>query len=202
MNFITIITKVKATTMNITLRKAKVIQTEIMTRIQAIAVTHVVSISEFENVEVSLEEAYQKFLVNDKRRDALTAVFYDIRALVGAANATCGIDSMLTTMAYLDRRIQQITPFAMANERTSLTVLRGEQERIKKSDSSYAWRDTQRNISSSLLTDVHIRAWVEELQRLKQQKQSLNDKVLDLNMRTQITLTDNMVALLKSEHIV
>lgn len=188
--------------MHITLRKAKVIQTEIMARIQTIAVTHVASISEFENVEVSLEEAYQKFLINDKRRDVLTAVFYDIRALVGAANATCGIDSMLTTMAYLDRRIQQITPFATANERTSLTVLRGEQERIKKSDSSYAWRDTQRNITSSLLTDVHIRAWMEELQRLKQQKQSLNDKVLDLNMRTQITLTDHMVELLKSEHIV
>jgi len=40
------------------------------------------------------------------------------------------------------------------------------------------------------------------MQMLKKQKQAINDKVLELNIRTEITLSDSDVALLKQEQLI
>ena len=191
--------------MNITLRKANALQNSIQDAIKGIKVDLNVEINEFQNVEEVLAKANNELVENDSRRQKLTMALYNIRALIGTANAASGINTSLAKAAFIDKRIGQLEELAKATEITSLDVIKGKLDKIKndKGENSrrsiYGYNDT---VSTSVLSKEQIAQSKAEVLNLKKQKQKLNDEVLELNIKTEIPLSDDTVATLQAEKLV
>ena len=188
--------------MNITLRKANAVQNSINETVKNIKVELTVEINEFQNVEDTLSKVNNELIANDGRRQNLTMALYNIRALVGTANAASGIDTALAKAAFIDKRIDQLEQLASGTEITSLEVIKGKLEKIKndKGENSrrsiYGYSDT---VSTGILSKEQIAQAKTEILNLKKQKQKLNDEILELNIKTEIPLGDDTVATLQAE---
>lgn len=190
--------------MNITLRKANAVQNSINEAVKNIKVELNVELNEFQNVEETIAKASEKMAEDDLRRQRLTMALYNIRALVGTANANCGIDTALAKAAFIDKRIGQLEQLATASEMTSLEVIKGKIEKIKSLKDEarsriYGYGDT---VTTSVLSKEQIKQAKGEILNLKKQKQKLNDEILELNIKTEIPLSDDVVAILQTEGLV
>jgi hypothetical protein len=63
----------------------------------------------------------------------------------------------------------------------------------------YGYND---HVETGVLTQEQIDTFKADLSALKKEKQSINDKVLELNIRTEIVLTDEVVKILQAEQLV
>jgi len=173
--------------MNITLRKANAVQNSINDAVKNIKVELNIELNEFQNIEEIISKANNDLVNNDGRRQALTMALYNIRALVGTANASSGIDTALAKAAFIDKRIGQLEELAKATEMTSLEVIKGKIEKIKNDKgenrrSLYGYGDT---VTTSVLGKEQIAQAKAEILNLKKQKQKLNDEILELNIKTE-----------------
>lgn len=187
--------------MNITLRKANALQNSINDAVKNIKVELNVELNEFQNVEEAITKANSDLVINDGRRQALTMALYNIRALVGTANASSGIDTALAKAAFIDKRIGQLEQLANANEITALDVIKGKLEKIKSLKDEarsrvFGYGDT---VTTSILSKDQISQAKTEILNLKKQKQKLNDEILELNIKTEIPLSEEVVKTLQSE---
>ncbi len=191
--------------MNITLRKANALQHSIQEAIKNTKVDLTVEINEFQNVEEVLAKANNELVENDSRRQKLTMALYNIRALIGTANAASGINTSLAKAAFIDKRIGQLEELAKATEITSLEVIKGKLDKIRNDKSEtarsriYGYSDS---VSTSVLSKEQIAQSKAEVLNLKKQKQKLNDEILELNIKTEIPLSDDTVATLQAEKLV
>jgi uncharacterized protein YdcH (DUF465 family) len=191
--------------MNITLRKANALQNSIQEAIKGIKVDLSVEINEFQSVEEALTKANATLIENDGRRQQLTMALYNIRALVGTANTASGISTMLAKAAFVDKRVGQLEELAKATEITSLEVIKGKLDKIRndKGENSrrsiYGYSDT---VSTSVLSKEQIAQAKAEVLNLKKQKQKLNDEILELNIKTEVPLSEETVATLQAEKLV
>ena len=191
--------------MNITLRKANAVQNSINETVKNIRVELTVEINEFQNVEDTLSKANNELIANDGRRQNLIMALYNIRALVGTANAASGIDTALAKAAFIDKRIGQLEQLANAAEITSLEVIKGKLEKIRNDKSEtarsriYGYSDT---VSTSVLSKEQIAQAKTEILNLKKQKQKLNDEILELNIKTEIPLGEDTLATLRAEGLI
>ena len=192
--------------MKITLRKASALQNAIQEVVKNVDITVKVELNEFERPDVALETANLKLISADQRRTALTKVLYVVRAQVGTANAECGINERLAKAAYVDKRIGQLTALISSDAvQDSMLVINGKVDKLKadKGENSrrsiYGYSDT---VSTGVLSQAQVDQFKAEQLALKKDKQKLNDEVLELNVRTEIALSDETVAVLTSEGLV
>lgn len=191
--------------MNITLRKANAVQHSITEAIKNIKIDLTVEINEFQSVEDVITKANSTLVENDSRRQKLTMALYNIRALVGTANSASGIDTALAKAAFIDKRIGQLEELAKATEITALDVIKGKLDKIRndKSESTrsriYGYSDT---VTTGVLGLEQIAQAKAEVLSLKKQKQKINDEVLELNIKTEIPLSDDVVATLQAEGLI
>ena len=191
--------------MNITLRKANAVQHSITEAIKNIKIDLTVEINEFQSVEDVITKANSILVENDGRRQKLTMALYNIRALVGTANTASGIDTALAKAAFIDKRIGQLEELAKATEITALDVIKGKLDKIRndKSESTrsriYGYSDT---VTTGVLGLEQIAQAKAEVLSLKKQKQKINDEVLELNIKTEIPLTEDVVAVLQAEALI
>ena len=191
--------------MNITLRKANAVQHSITEAIKNIKIDLTVEINEFQSVEDVITKANSTLVENDSRRQKLTMALYNIRALVGTANSASGIDTALAKAAFIDKRIGQLEELAKATEITALDVIKGKLDKIRndKSESTrsriYGYSDT---VTTGVLSLEQIAQAKGEVLSLKKQKQKINDEVLELNIKTEIPLTEDVVAVLQAEALI
>ena len=191
--------------MNITLRKANAVQHSITEAIKNIKIDLTVEINEFQTVEDVITKANSVLVENDGRRQKLTMALYNIRALVGTANTASGIDTALAKAAFIDKRIGQLEELAKATEITALDVIKGKLDKIRndKSESTrsriYGYSDT---VTTGVLGLEQIAQAKTEVLSLKKQKQKINDEVLELNIKTEIPLSEDVVAVLQAEALI
>jgi len=187
--------------MNISLRKANAVQNAINDAIKGIKMEFSVDINEFQDISAELQKANNTLISNDSRRQKLLLALYNIRGLVGAANASAGIDLSLAKAAFIDKRIGQLEELAGQKEMTDLEVIKGKIEKIKnlKDEAGsriYGYGDT---VNTTVVSKEQIAQAKAEILNLKKQKQKLNDEVLELNIKTEIPLSDDTVATLQAE---
>jgi uncharacterized protein YdcH (DUF465 family) len=191
--------------MNLTLRKANAVQAGINDAIKSIDIKTSVELNEFQDVAVELKKANDTLFANDARRQRLLLALYNIRGLVGAANAQSGIDMKLATAAFLDKRLAQLETLAKLEPVTDLAVINGKLEKIRNDKSEtarsriYGYNDT---VSTTVVSVEQIAQVKTEVQNLKKQKQKLNDEILELNIKTEIPLSDDVVATLQAEGLI
>jgi hypothetical protein len=188
--------------MNITLRKANAVQNSINDTVKSIKINFDLELNEFQDVEAAITQANAELVVNDGRRQKLIMALYNIRALVGTANAASGINTALAKAAFIDKRIGQLEQFASASEMIDLEVIKGKLEKIKNNQGEtsrsriYGYNDT---VPTSVLAKDQIAQAKAEILNLKKQKQQINDEVLELNIKTEVPLNEDTVATLQAE---
>lgn len=191
--------------MNISLRKANAVQAGINDAIKSIDIKTSIELNEFQDVAVELKKANDVLFANDARRQRLLLALYNVRGLVGAANAQSGIDMKLATAAFLDKRLAQLDTLAKLEPVTDLAVINGKLEKIRNDKSEtarsriYGYNDT---VSTTVIGAEQIAQVKTEVQNLKKQKQKLNDEILELNIKTEIPLSDDVVATLQAEGLI
>jgi hypothetical protein len=191
--------------MNLTLRKANAVQASINDAIKNIKIETSVEINEFQTVEVVLKTANTTLFTNDSRRQRLLLALYNIRGLVGTANAQSGIDLKLATAAFLDKRLVQLNELAGVTPVTDLVVIKGKLEKIKndKGETSrrsiYGYSDT---VSTTVIDDGQLDQIKNEILNLKKQKQKINDEILELNIKTEIPLSEDVVQTVQEEGLI
>ena len=191
--------------MNISLRKSSAIQNGINDAIKSIKIEATLELNEFQDVVAELKKANDTLFTNDSRRQRLLLSLYNIRGLVGTANAQSGIDLKLATAAFIEKRIVQLDELAKLAAVTELAVINGKLDKIRndKSDTSrsriYGYNDT---VSTTVVSQEQIDQIKAEIQNLKKQKQKLNDEILELNIRTEIPLSEDVVKTLTEEGLI
>jgi len=190
--------------MNVSLRKANAIQNLISETIKSIKITYSIDLNEFENPELSIKTANDELFDNDARRHALLLALYNIRGLVGVANVHSGINDKLAMAAFIDKRISQLDELITLKPLTSFDVIKGKLEKIRnrKEETRASLYGRDDVVSTSVVSQEQINQAREELKKLKKQKQKINDEVLELNITTEVPLSDDIVNTLQKEGII
>lgn len=190
--------------MEITLRKASALQNSINDAVKAIELTASIKLNEFQDAEVEIAKASLDLNANVARRVALTDVLYEVRKAVSRANAGAGISERLADVAQLEKDIQFFNGLAANSVREKAVVLEGKLSKIRNRKdegraSLYGYGD---EVSTSVLTRKELDAFKSKTAEAKKQKQKLQDELLELNVRTTITLSGTAVDILKYEELV
>jgi hypothetical protein len=188
--------------MKITLRKANALQNAIQDHIKTIEVNTSVALNEFQAPQAELSIARNTLIANDQRRADLTMALYAIRGQVGNANAQAGVSDQLARAAYVDKRLGQLKGLVDSTAVEAEAVLDGKLQKLRDTEAKsrlYGYGDT---VNTGVLTQVQIDNFKVDMSALKKEKQSINDKVLELNIRTEIELIADVVAILQREQLI
>jgi hypothetical protein len=188
--------------MKITLRKANALQNTIQDHIKTIDVSTSVSLNEFQTPAVELSVARNTLIANDIQRTKLTKALYGIRAQVGRANVESGVSDLLAEAAYIDKRLGHLKGLTESKVVEAEVVLNGKLEKLRNTDAKNRMYGYNDNVDSGVLTADQIEGFKSEMRDLKKSKQTINDKVLELNVRTEIELDADAVALLQSAQLI
>ena len=190
--------------MKITLRKANALQNSINEALRHVDVKTKVSLNEFQDPESVLADSAGEAKTNLDRKVSLINALYDIRTAVGKANATAGVDEKLTEVARVEKQIQLYSTFVGLEVREAPAVIAGKVEKLKVRDANsrssiYGYGDT---VDSSVFTAEDVAGFKSVVSTLKKQKQTLQDAVLEANVRTEIVLSEPTVKTLQAEGLV
>lgn len=185
--------------MQVSLRKANALQVAINETLKGLEFKAEVAINEFQKPEDMIASANQTFFENVARRTALLKALYEVRKATATANATGGIDNRLADLAFLEKEVQFYSSNAKTQERLAAEVITGKLEKIanRTEDSYYA----KAEVETSVFTKEDIKTLNGLAVAAKKAKQKLQDELLELNVRTTITLSDEAVATLTAEDI-
>jgi hypothetical protein len=187
--------------MKISLRKASVLQNSINDAIKTISIADSVSINEFQNAEDVISAKALETVNAYQRKLKLINALYSIRSAVAEANATAGISKRLTEIAHLDKILvlnQQMAGFTV---RTEPAIVAGKLDKIRNrkeenARSLYGYSD---EVSTGVFNQDTINDFKSTANKLKKDKQKLQDEILELNVRTEIIISEQAVQTLVSE---
>lgn len=189
----------------INLRRAAALQNVLHETIKGIEVEPNIDVNEWQEPAEILQTANAQLFVNDSRRNDLLMSIYTIRSLVATQNAMSGVSSKLSHMAYIDKRIAQLTDLVgNAIKLESLDVIKGRLDKIRNrpADSRASLYHRDEDVRVCVLTQEQIDNIKSVIKELKKQKTNLNDEVLELNVRTEIELTPEVDAILSREGLI
>lgn len=188
--------------MNVSLRKANAIQNTINEAIRGIEIITSIDINEFQNIEEVLQTSNNRLFENDARRQKLLLALYNIRGLVGVANAQSGIDMKLATLAFVDKRVLQLQELASNKPVTSLVVLNGKLDKIRnRKNDGHSLYSRDETVVTSIIGEDQLRQIKDEIKNLNKQRQKLKDEILELNVKTEIPLSEDTLNTLTAEGI-
>ena len=188
--------------MKLSLRKANALQNAIQDHVKTIDFKTSISLNEFKDGAAEVTQARANVLANDVRRSELTRAVYEIRKLTGRANVESGVADLLTDAALIDKRLGQLKGLSESKIAESMEVLVGKLAKLKDTEGKsrvYGYNDS---VETGVLTQVQMDLFKSQIRELKKEKQTINDKVLELNVRTEITLSLDTVKLLQKEQLV
>jgi hypothetical protein len=190
--------------MKITLRKANALQLAIGEAVKNISVETDVKINEFQNGEAEILRVAAEFQENLVRRDRLVEAMYEIRKSVSVANSAAGVDDKLADVARFEKHLQFYNGLAGKKVREDAVVVAGQLTKLRESKddsrrSIYGYAST---VDTSVLTAEDIRGFRTAAATAKKAKQKLQDELLEINVRTEITLAQDTVQFLTAEGLI
>jgi hypothetical protein len=186
--------------MKLTLRKANAVQAAITEATKALELKTMVTLNEFQSVAEQIQSARDQFWSNADTRSNLMDALYEIRAKVAQSNATVGINDMLANVAYLEKLISHDTMLAGKGAQTAMAVLNGQvRKNAEVKDDAYSYNN--RDVTTSIFTDVEIADFKRNAALHKREKQKLQDALLELNVQATIELKEGTAEFLKKAGI-
>jgi hypothetical protein len=185
--------------MNITLRKASALQNLINETLKGLEVTTAVTVDEFQNADSVIAAKRDEVTKTVVRKTALLDVLYAVRKSVATANATAGITELLADVAQLEKRIQLQGQLAGATVQLEPAVLNGRLDRLREQTGETRIYRSTSGVETGVFTEAEVSSAKAELADLKKRKQALQDRLLELNVGTTVSLSDKSVIVLQQE---
>lgn len=187
--------------MKITLRKANALQQAIVEAVSGLELSTEVQINEFERPTAKVEEAKNKFVTNMVTRASLVAIQYQIRRAVAHANTQAGINDLLSDVAMVEKDIAMYTRLSKLRPVLDHDVMIGKLGKIKgRSEEQFYSRED--HVSTTIFTTSEIEEFKNSLSALKKQKVKLQDTLLELNIQTEIELSNDAEQVLAQAGII
>jgi len=141
--------------------------------------------------------------VSVAKRVELWRAYYAIRDIVGNLNVTSGISTKLTQKALLERLISELHGLTSSNSLIlkDPSILAAQLQKIGKTvptSDHYGYRD---KIDTGILSESDFKTLCDNKADLKKKKVKLDDELLELNVRTEVELPENVVEVLKKYNI-
>lgn len=191
--------------MNINLRKANAIQSEIRKLIASKETLDALSITEYTgDIAGTMEIALVNFRTDVTRKVALNTALFNIRKNVAKANAAVGISETLTDIELIDATMAVYSAVATKQVAKSLSEINARVEKMKATATDASTRmygDRFSNVETSVVEQSDIDFAKDSVKSLKRNKQTLQDKLLTLNVNTTINISDVDAMVLKIEGI-
>lgn len=188
----------------INLRKANALQSEIRKAISSTGASDTVSVNEYTtDIAGGLQKAMAEFVADVTRKVALNTALFNIRKSVAQANATSGISDVLADVQTLDAVMAVYNAVATKSVAKSLDEITARVEKLKVTPTENAriYGAHYNTVDTSVVEQATIDAAKAKVKELKRQKQTLQDKLLSLNVNTTINISDVDVMVLKTEGI-
>jgi hypothetical protein len=109
----------------------------------------------------------------------------------------------LADIAHLDKQIQSYAALAAKDVRENMDVVKGKLDKIRNRKDEgraglYGYSDT---VATSILEAGNLKSFKDLVAEAKKAKQKLQDEVLELNVRSEITLSERSVQTLTNERL-
>ena len=186
--------------MKISLRKANALQGLINEQI-AEKFDATVTVSKYDDVEKAIEAANLNLSNTIVKKEHLITVLFSLRKKVGQASAQAGIADLLTELA-LNEKLTAFGKQLAATSAFALPVTQIKQILKDASEQKDAYGRTKDAVTTNLLTKQAVDRYKSSVSTLRKQKQALSDKLLHLNVSTEITLDETEVSVLKAYDII
>ena len=188
--------------MKISLRKANALQMAVNESIKNLEFNQNIILNEFQDPAKELAVASKKFADNINRRFALFHALYDIRKSVSNANTDKGISETLADIAHLEKDIVFFGNFSKTPVSIDLAVINGKLEKMRnRADTADTYYHDQQGVNTSIFTHGELAGFATIVKTAKKQKQKLQDELLELNIRTEVELSETVVSTLTAEGI-
>lgn len=191
--------------MQVNLRKANAIQAEIRKAINGIKLETDIQVSEFtDGVEEAILKGNRELNAAINRKLDLVNALYSIRSEVGQKNAEVGINSILAEVEATDACTAVHNVIAGLKPRKSQIEISARIQKHKDAPAdtrSVLYGDRFSNVDTSVAFEGDIDAAKQSVKELKRSRQDLQDKLLQLNVNTLITLSEKTIQTLKEEGI-
>jgi len=194
--------------MQINLRKASALQSDIQSMIRSISVDTRASFEERETVAEEMTEAINEWRTNLDRKTDLINVLFGIREKVGVANAECGLNTKLTEHRRVSEQKELIEDTIDGRRGRMLTTeqvidkLTKMEERVENAKEALFGRSRDIEVYTELLDKEELDSFRKEIRSLKKLQRSINEEVLELNIRTHIVLSEAEVQVLRNEDLI
>jgi hypothetical protein len=185
--------------MNINLRKAKSILTEINNAINGLPLATTVAIGEFDSAKSVIDKAQTVLSNNFKSRYLLRQAESFIRQNIGRLNASVGVSDILAYIATIDKDIRDIQTLLSSSDITNIEVIKAKQMKLQKQETSTNYYAS--DLVASIVSAEYKDTLKGQLNILKKQKISLADSLLDLNVKTEFGLTTDIEQILQNHNI-
>ena len=194
--------------MQINLRKASALQSDIQSVIRSIRIDTRSSFDERETVVDEVTEAISEWRTNLERKTDLINTLFGIREKVGVANAECGLNSKLTEFRrvseqrdLLEEIIDGVKGRMLTIEQIDEKMKKIEQRNESLKESLYA-RSRDLEVFTDLMDKDDLNEYRTQIRSLKKLQRSINEEVLELNIRTHIVLSEAEVQVLSNEDLI
>ena len=189
---------------NINLRKANALQSEIRKAISSSGVSDTATITEYtKDVAGGLEKAMADYATDVMRKVALNTALFNIRKKVSQANAHA-VSDMLADIELIDAKITVYSAVASKTVAKSLDEITSRIEKMKSTvvdASTRMYGDRFSSVVTSVVEQGTIDGAKQIVKQLKREKQTLQDKLLTLNVNTTIDIDTIDEMVLKVEGI-
>jgi hypothetical protein len=185
--------------MNITLRKANSIRNTIEEEIKSLKFNYQINIDRYEDNEEAIHKANLDFSKTANKRALLLEALYQIRGLVGDANTASGINAMLIYVARLDKEIAFSSKIASMSPRLSKKSITGKVDELVSSENYYGGSNENQ---TSIFDQEKIKETTKVLSKMKKLKRESQDKLMELNIQTKISISADVVKTLSELDII
>ena len=192
--------------MQVNLRKAAAIQSEIPSALREIEVSPYEVFEDKERVVEEMAEKTQEWKTNLLRKQTLNAVLYSMRDKVGQANVASGVSKLLTEerrinadMHWLEAILDKCKGEKYYSADEIVSKLEQLEKKSEERENYFSRRGSA--VSSILVTKEELAEYRKEMSGLKKQLRKINDSLLELNISTEISLSDKEVTVLETEDL-
>lgn len=186
--------------MKISLRKAKVIQEDLRDVLKQLAAPANIKITEYtQDIDAAIATGLENYKSAVANRLELDTLLFYIRQQVGISNAASGIDSLLTQISALTAKIDTLS--GISSDTPALSEVKARVARIQETsmrDRGYGFVD---HVLVNVLDQTSINLYQDMASEFKKERTKLKDKVLELNIRTEIELDEVQCTLLKQYRV-
>ena len=183
----------------ITLRKSAAIQKELFGRAHNLDIETNVEINQFNHPNEAIETGLREVLDALTHKQNLLSVLYSLRAKTGVVNAKAGVSAMLAEQERIKHTMAIYRNFISEKPRAELFEIQQRAEKLKEQTEERFGRDS---FSVSVFDKNDVKGFKQTINELKKKFQTLNDSILELNVKKTVELNAEEEEILVKEDLI